>query len=99
LPVSLYGCEKWSLTLRKECRLRMCENRELKRMVWSKRDEVTGLWRKLHNEKLHDLYSSPNIFRVIKSRRKRVTGHVVRIGERRGAYRAMVGKTKGKGPL
>ena len=66
MPASLYGCEKWSLTLRKECWLRMFENRVLKRMFWSKRDEVTGEWRKLHNEELNDLYWSPNIVRVIK---------------------------------
>ena len=65
LPVVLYGRENWSLTLREECRLRVFENRLLRRIFGSKRDEVTGEWRKLHNEELNDLYSSPNIFRVI----------------------------------
>jgi hypothetical protein len=67
LPV-VYGCETWSLTLRLERRLRLFENRALRRTYRSKRDEVTGDWRKLHNEGRNDLYSSPNIVRVIKSR-------------------------------
>ena len=71
LPVVLYGCEIWSLMLREEHRLRLLENRVLMRIFGPKRDEVTGEWRKLHNEELNDLYSSPNIFRVIKSRRMR----------------------------
>jgi hypothetical protein len=71
MPVVLYGCETWSLTLREECRLRLFENRVWRRIFGSKRDEVTGEWRKLHNEELHNLYSSPNIERVIKSRRMR----------------------------
>jgi len=69
LPVVLYGCETWSLTLREERRLRVLENRVLRRIVGPKRDEVTGEWRKLHNEDLRDLYSLPNIVRVVKSRR------------------------------
>jgi hypothetical protein len=69
--VVLYGCEAWSLILREEHILRVCENRVLRRIFGSKRDEVTGEWRKLHNEELHDLYSSPSIIRIIKSRRMR----------------------------
>jgi hypothetical protein len=69
LPVVLYGCETWSLTLREEHRLRVFENRVLRRIFGLKRDEVTGEWRKLHNEELRDLYSSPSIIRIIKSRR------------------------------
>ena len=65
----LYGCETWSLTLREELRLRVFENRVLKRIFGPKRDDVTGEWRKLNNGELNDLYSSPNIFRVIKWRR------------------------------
>ena len=66
LPVVLYGCETWSLTLREECRLRVFENRVLRRIFGAKRDEVTGERRKLHNEELNDLYCSPNFVRVIK---------------------------------
>jgi hypothetical protein len=69
LPVVLYGCETSSQTLREECRLRVFENRMLRRIFWPKRDEVTGEWRRLHNEDLYALYISPNIIRAIKSRR------------------------------
>ena len=77
----------------------MFENRVLRRIFGSKRDEVTGELRKLHNEELGDLYCSPNIVRAIKSRRMRWVGHVARIGERRGVYRILVGKPEGKRPL
>ena len=99
MPVVLYGCETWSLTLREERRLTVFENRMLRRIFGPRRDEVKGEWRKLHNEELNDLYSSPNIFRVIKSRRMRWAGHVARMGERRGAYSVLVGKPEGKRPL
>jgi hypothetical protein len=98
LPV-LYGCETWSLTLREECRLRVFTNKVLRRIFGPKRDEVTGEWRRLHNKELYALYSSPNIIRVIKSRRLRWAGHVARMGERRGAYRVLVGKPEGRRPL
>jgi hypothetical protein len=80
LPVVLYGYENWSLTLREKHRLRLFENRVLRRIFGPKRNEVTGEWRRLHNEELNDLYSSPNIIRVIKSRRMRWAGHVARMG-------------------
>jgi hypothetical protein len=70
------GCENWSLTLSEECSLRVFENRVLRKIFGPKRDEVTGVWRKLHKEELNDLYSSPNVFRVIKSRGERWAGHV-----------------------
>jgi hypothetical protein len=75
------------------------ENRVLRRIFGPKWDEVTGEWRKLHNEELHDLYSSPSIIRIIKSRRMRWAGYVARMGEKRNAYRVLVGKTEGKRPL
>jgi hypothetical protein len=99
LPVVLYGCETWSLILREEHRLRVFENRVLRRIFGSKRDEVTGEWRKLHNEELHNLYSSPDIIRQVKSRRMRWAGHVVRMGEERKVYKILVGKPEGKRPL
>jgi hypothetical protein len=71
LPVVLYGCETWSLTLRKGCRLRVFENRVLRRIFGPQRDEEAREWRRLHNEELYDVYSSPNIVRVIKARRLR----------------------------
>jgi len=99
LPVVLYGCEAWSLTLREERKLRVFENMVLRRIFGPRRDEVMGEWRKLHNEELNDLYSSTNIVRVIKSRRMRWAGHVARMGEERGVYRVLVGKPEGKRPL
>ena len=80
MPVVLYGCETWSLTLRKERRQRVFENRVLRRIFGSKRDEVTGEWRELHNEELNNLYCSPIVVRVIKSSRTRWAGRVARMG-------------------
>jgi hypothetical protein len=97
LPVVLYGCKTWSLTFREEHRLKVFENRVLRRIFGPKRDDVTGDWRKLHNEELHNLYSLPN--RMIKSRRTRWAGHVARMGETRNAYRILVGTPEGKRPL
>ncbi|KAJ4431642.1 hypothetical protein ANN_20241 [Periplaneta americana] len=99
LPVVLYGCETWTLTLREEHRLRVFENKVLRKIFGAKRDEVTGEWRKLHNTELHALYSSPDIIRKIKSRRLRWAGHVARMGESRNAYRVLVGRPEGKRPL
>jgi hypothetical protein len=84
--------------LREEHRLRVFENRVLRRIFGPKREE-DGSWRKLHNDELHSLYSSPNIVRVIISRRMRWTGHVARMGERRSVYRVLVGRPEGKRPL
>jgi hypothetical protein len=82
LPGVLYGRETWSLTVREEHKLRVFENRVLRRIFGSKMDGVTGGWRKLHNEELHNLYSSPSIIRIIKSRRKQWAGHVAQMGRR-----------------
>jgi hypothetical protein len=79
LPVVLYGCEIWSLTLREEHILRVFENRVLRRIFGPKRDEVMGEWRKLHNEELRNLYSLPSIIRIIKSRRMIWVGHVAQM--------------------
>jgi hypothetical protein len=84
------------LTLREERRLKVSENRVLRRIFAPRRDEVTEEWRKLHYEELNDLYCSPNIFRVMKSRGMRWAGHVARMGERRGVYRVLLRKPEGK---
>jgi hypothetical protein len=99
LPVVLYRYETWSLTLREELKLRVIENRVLRVIFRPKRDEVTGEWRKPHNEELYDLYFLTTIVRVIKSRRMRWSGHVARLGEGRGVYRVLVGEPEGKTPL
>ena len=85
--------------MREECKLKVFENRVLRRVFGPKRDEVTGEWRKLHNEELNDLYCSPNIVQVIKSRRMRWVGHVACMGEGKGVYRVLVGEPEGKRPL
>jgi len=85
--------------LREERKLRVFENMVLKRIFGPRRDEVRGEWRRLHNEELNVLYSSPNIARVIKLRRMRWAGHVARMGEERGTYKVLVGKPEGKTPL
>jgi hypothetical protein len=97
LPVVLYGCETWSLTLGEEHRLRVFENRLLRKIFGPKR-EVDMSWRKLHNEELYSLYSSPNIVRGIKSKSMRWAGHVARMGRTR-VYRVLVGSPEGKKPL
>jgi hypothetical protein len=97
LPVVLYGCEAWTLTLGEEHVLRDFENRVLR--IFVPKMEVDGLWRKLHNDELHNLYSSPNIVRVIKARSLRWVGHVARMGEGRGVYMILVGKPEGKRAL
>ena len=96
LFVVLYGCETWSLTLREERNLRVFVHMVLRRISGPRRDEVMEKWRRLHKEELNDLYSSPNIVRVIKSRRLRWAGHVARMGEERGVYRVLVGKPEGR---
>ena len=99
-PVVLYGYETWSLTLREKRKLRVIENMVLGRIFGLRRDEeVTGEWRRLHNEELNDLYSSPNIVWVIKSRRMRWAGNVARMGEEKGTYRVLVGTLEEKRPL
>ena len=98
LPVVLYGCETWLLTLREEGRLRVFEKRVLRRIFEPKRDKVTGEWRKLHNEELNDLYASPNFIWMIKSRMERAR-HRASMGERRDGYRVLVRKPEGKSAL
>jgi hypothetical protein len=95
----LYECETWSLTLKEEHRLRVFENRVQRRIFGQKRDEVTGGWRKLHNEELHNLNFLLSIIRMTKSRRMRWAGHVAWIGAKQNAHRILVGKPKGNRPL
>jgi len=87
------------LTLREERKLRVLKKRVLRRIFGRRRDKVLGEWRRLHNEELNDLYSSPNIVRVIKSRRMRWAGHVALMGEERAVYRVLLGKPEGRRPL
>ena len=94
----LYGCETWSLILREQSRLRVFKIRILRRIFGPKRDE-NGEWRRLHNEELHNLYRSPNIVRVMKSRRLRWAGHVARMEECRSAFKILTGKLTGRRPL
>jgi hypothetical protein len=94
--IVLYGCETWPLTLRGDHRINLFRNRVLRRIFEPKRNEVTGRWRKLHNEKLRDLYSSTSIIRNMKSRRMMWAGQVARMGQKRNVYRLLVGKPEGK---
>jgi hypothetical protein len=99
MTLVLYEYGTWSLTLREKHRLRLFENRVLRKIFGPKRNEVTGGWRKLYNEELHNLYPFPSIIRMIKSRRMRWATHVARMGAHRNAYRILVGKPEGKRPL
>ena len=99
LPGVLYGCETWSLTLREEHRLRVFENRVLRRIFGPNWDKGTGEWRKLHNEELNEVCFSLSIVRVIKSRRMKWVVHVACMGESGGVCKVLVGKPEGKGPL
>ena len=98
LPVVLYGCETWSLTLREGSRLRVFENRILRRIFGPKRDE-NGEWRRLHDEELHTLYRSSNMIRVIKSTRLRWACHIARMEEGKTAFKILTGKPTGNRPL
>ena len=94
LPVLLYGCKTWSLTFREEHRLWVFENRALRRIFGPRGEEVTAAWRKWHNEELNDMYCSPNIVQVIKTRKMRWVGHIAHMGERRGLYRVWWGNLR-----
>jgi hypothetical protein len=98
LLVVLYRCETWSLTLREEHKLRVFEKRVLRIIFGPTRDKVITSWRKLHNEDLHSLYALLSIIRMIESRRMRLVGHVARMGDKRNAYRILVGKSDGMRP-
>jgi len=99
LPVILYGCEIWSITLADEHKLRVLENKVLKKIYGPKQGDMAGEWRRLHNKELHGLYDSPDVVRIMKSRRLRWAGHVARMGEKRRLYSIVVGKPDGKIPL
>jgi hypothetical protein len=99
LPVVLYGCASWSLTLKDKHRLRVFRNRVLRKRFGHKKEEETEEWGRLHNEEPFDLFCLTNIIQVIKSRRMRWVGHVVCRGKRRGTYRVLVGKPEGKRPI
>jgi hypothetical protein len=94
-----YGCETWSLALREEHRLRVFENRVLRRIFGPKRDEVTGGWRKVYNEELHNLHPSSSIIKMIKSRRMRWTKHVAQLVDKRNVYRILMGRPEEKRSL
>ena len=99
LPVVLYGCETWALTKTQENRFRVFENKVLRKIFGARKDKVSGEYRKLHNHELEELYKSPSIVRIIKSRRLRWAGHVARMGEERTARRIFAGKPRSKRPL
>jgi hypothetical protein len=99
LPIALYGCETWSFMLKEENSLRVFENSVLRRIFWIRRGEVTGSWRKLHNEELHNFYSSPNTVTVIKWRNMSWAGHVACMGAMWNAYKILVEKPERKSPL
>jgi hypothetical protein len=99
LPVVLCGCEIWCLTLREEHRVWIFEIRVLRKVFGSKRDEVTGEWRRPHHEDPYEMYSSPTSIRVTKSKIMKWTGDIARMGNRRGAYRVLARKPDGKRPL
>ena len=99
MPVVLYGCGTWSLTLSEKYRLKVFENRVLRRTFGPKRGEVTWEWRKLQNEELNDVYCSPNIVQANKSRRMRWAGHVARMGDTRDAYRVWRGNLRERDQL
>ena len=99
MPVIVYGCESWSTTLANEHKLRVFENKVLRKIYGPKRDEITGEWRRLHNEELQGLYVSPDIIRIMKSQRLRWAGHVARMGEKQRLYSIVVGKPEEKKPL
>jgi hypothetical protein len=89
-PVVLYESKTWSLTLKEEHSLKVLENRVMRRISETKRDEIMGGRRKMHNEELHNFYSLPSIIRMNKSRRMKWVGHVARMGEKRNAYKVVV---------